>query len=58
MPVTATGGTLVTGYLEMSNSDVAKEFSDMVTTQRGYQANSKIITVTDEMLETLIGMKR
>ncbi len=57
-PTPTTGGTLVTGYLEMSNSDVAKEFSDMVTTQRGYQANSKIITVTDEMLETLIGMKR
>lgn len=57
-PTPSTGGTLVVGYLEMSNSDVAKEFSDMVTTQRGYQANSKIITVTDEMLETLIGMKR
>lgn len=57
-PTPSTGGTLTVGYLEMSNSDVAKEFSDMVTTQRGYQANSKIITVTDEMLETLINMKR
>lgn len=57
-PTPSTGGTLTVGYLEMSNTDVAKEFSDMVTTQRGYQANSKIITVTDEMLETLINMKR
>lgn len=57
-PTPSTGGSLVVGYLEMSNADVAKEFTDMITTQRGYQANSKIITVTDEMLETLVNMKR
>lgn len=57
-PSPSTGGSLVVGYLEMSNADVAKEFTDMITTQRGYQANSKIITVTDEMLETLVNMKR
>lgn len=57
-PAPSTGGSLVVGYLEMSNSDVAKEFTEMITTQRGYQANSKIITVTDEMLETLVNMKR
>ena len=39
-------------------SDIANEFSDMIITQRGFQSNSKIITVGDEMLETLINMKR
>lgn len=57
-PTETTGGRLVVGYLEMSNADVAKEFTEMITTQRGYQANSKIITVTDEMLEVLVNMKR
>jgi flagellar hook protein FlgE len=51
-------GSLVTGGLEMSNVDLANEFSDMIITQRGYQANSKIITVVDEMLEQLVNMKR
>ena len=51
-------GALVTGGLEMSNVDLANEFSDMIITQRGYQANSKIITVVDEMLEQLVNMKR
>jgi flagellar hook protein FlgE len=51
-------GSLVTGGLEMSNVDLANEFSDMIITQRGYQANSKIITVVDEMLEELVNMKR
>ena len=44
--------------LEMSNVDIADEFSNMIITQRGFQSNSKIITVGDEMLETLINMKR
>ena len=44
--------------LEMSNVDLADQFSDMIITQRGFQSNSKIITVGDEMLETLINMKR
>ncbi|KAF5052624.1 flagellar hook-basal body protein [Sedimentibacter saalensis] len=51
-------GGLVSGGLEMSNVDLANEFSDMIITQRGYQANSKIITVVDEMLEQLVNMKR
>lgn len=51
-------GSLVTGGLEMSNVDLANEFSDMIITQRGYQANSKIITVVDQMLEELVNMKR
>ncbi len=50
--------TLMTGYLEASNVDLAKEFSEMITTQRGFQANSKIITVSDEILSDLINMKR
>ena len=52
------GVTLTPSALEMSNVDVANEFSDMIITQRGFQANSKIITVGDDMLETLINMKR
>ena len=54
----ANGIDVTTGALEMSNVNTAREFSEMITTQRGFQANSKIITVSDEMLETLIGMKR
>ena len=51
-------GALKTSGLEMSNVDLSTEFSDMIMTQRGFQANSKIITVSDEMLETLVNMKR
>ena len=46
------------GGLEASSTDVAEEFSQMITTQRGYQANTRIITVTDSMLEELVNMKR
>lgn len=51
-------GTFLSSYLEMPNVDLAKEFSEMITTQRGYQANTKVITVTDEMLQELVNMKR
>lgn len=51
-------GSFLSGYLEMPNVDLAKEFSEMITTQRGYQANTKVITVTDEMLQELVNMKR
>lgn len=51
-------GKIMGGYLEMANVDLANEFSNMITTQRGFQANSKIITVTDEMLSELVNMKR
>lgn len=51
-------GKIMGGYLEMANVDLANEFSNMITTQRGFQANSKIITVTDEMLQELVNMKR
>ena len=52
------GCTITPSALEMSNVDIANEFSDMIITQRGFQSNSKIITVSDEMLETMINMKR
>ncbi|WP_165070551.1 flagellar hook-basal body complex protein [Desulfovibrio sp. ZJ200] len=45
-------------YIEMSNVDMAREFVQMITTQRGFQANSKGVTTVDTMLETVIGMKR
>lgn len=51
-------GTLMPGYLEMSNVDMAVEFSEMIMAERGFQANSKIITVSDEILSDLISMKR
>ena len=52
------GCTITPSSLEMSNVDMASELTDMIVTQRGYQSNSKIITVSDELLETLINMKR
>lgn len=52
------GCKITPSALEMSNVDIANEFSTMIVTQRGFQSNSKIITVSDEMLETLIQMKR
>jgi len=56
--VSATGGKISSGQLEMSNVDLSSEFTDMITTQRGFQANSRIITVSDTMLEELINLKR
>ena len=50
--------TLMTGFLEAPNVDLATEISELITTQRGYQANTRIITVTDSMLEELVNMKR
>ncbi|WP_378953076.1 flagellar basal body rod C-terminal domain-containing protein, partial [Pelosinus sp. sgz500959] len=51
-------GTFNSGSLEISNVDLSQQFSDMIVTQRGFQANSKIITTTDSMLEELINLKR
>lgn len=51
-------GFIKSKFLEMPNVDLANEFSNMITAQRGFQANSKIITVTDEMLQELVNMKR
>jgi len=51
-------GTIASGYLEMSNVQLTDEFTNMIVTQRGYQANSRIITVSDTMLEELLNLKR
>ena len=51
-------GKFSPGTLEMSNVDLATEFSNMIVTQRGFQANSKVITTTDTMLEELVNLKR
>ncbi len=55
---TANGGSLSPGIVEMSNVDLASQFTDMITTQRGFQANSRIITTSDTLLEELINLKR
>ncbi len=51
-------GYMTTGVLEMSNVDLSTEFTNLITTQRGFQANSRIITVSDTLLEELINLKR
>lgn len=58
--VVANGSTnkIIGSALELSNVDLSTELTSLITTQRGFQANSKIITVTDEMLETMVNMKR
>lgn len=57
-PGTQGSGQLVSGSLESSNVDLSREFSDMIVTQRGFQANSRLITVSDEMLNELVNLKR
>lgn len=56
--ITKDGGTINAGQLEMSNVDLSEEFTDMITTQRGFQVNSRVITVSDQMLQTLEDLKR
>ena len=56
--ITTGGGYMQTGVLEMSNVDLSAEFTEMITTQRGFQANSRIITVSDTLLEELTNLKR
>lgn len=56
--ITAGGGYMNSGVLEMSNVDLSAEFTEMITTQRGFQANSRIITVSDTLLEELTNLKR
>ncbi len=57
-PGTGAAGTLNPGSLEMSNVDLSKEFTDMITTQRGFQANSRVIATSDTLLEELVNLKR
>ena len=52
------GVIITTGVLEMSNVDLSQQFTDMITTQRGFQANSRIITTSDSLLEELVNLKR
>lgn len=56
--ISANGGYMETGVLEMSNVDLSAEFTEMITAQRGFQANSRIITVSDTLLEELVNLKR
>ncbi|MEE1038148.1 MAG: flagellar hook-basal body complex protein [Eubacterium sp.] len=56
--ISSNGDAMTTGTLEMSNVDLSSEFTEMITTQRGYQANSRIITVSDTLLEELVNLKR
>lgn len=56
--ITSIGGSLTSGVLEMSNVDLASEFTELIVAQRGYQANSRIITTSDTLLEELINLKR
>ena len=56
--VTSDSGSISTGVLEMSNVDLSNEFTNMITAQRGFQANSRIITVSDTLLEELTNLKR
>jgi flagellar hook protein FlgE len=58
IPGTNGTGSTISSRLEMSNVELAREFTDMITTQRGFQANSRIITVSDEMLQELVNLKR
>lgn len=51
-------GQIISGQLEMSNVDLSEELTDMITAQRGFQANAKIITVSDSVLEELVNLKR
>ena len=55
---THAGTTLVSNAIEMSNVDLSTEFTDMITAQRGFQANSRVITVSDSLLQELIDLKR
>jgi flagellar hook protein FlgE len=56
--VQADGSKITSGELEMSNVDLSTEFTAMITTQRGFQANSRVITTSDTLLEELVNLKR
>ena len=56
--VSADGSTIDSGVLEMSNVDLSAQFTDMIVTQRGFQANSRVITTSDTLLEELLSLKR
>lgn len=58
MPQVNGAGAIVSNSLEMSNVDLAEEFTEMITAQRGFQANTRIITTSDEILQELVNLKR
>jgi flagellar hook protein FlgE len=51
-------GTVLAGALEMSNVDLAQEFTNLIIAQRGFQANSRVITTSDQILQDLVDIKR
>ena len=57
-PTTGGLGEINAGYLEQSNVDLGSEFADMIVTQRGFQANTRIVSVVDELLADVVNMKR
>ncbi len=57
-PGTSSRGNVTTGSLEMSNVDLATQFTGMITAERGFQANGRVITTSDEMLQELVNLKR
>ncbi|MEJ5944064.1 flagellar hook-basal body complex protein [Pseudokineococcus basanitobsidens] len=58
VPGQGANGTLAAGALEMSNVDLAQEFTNLIIAQRGFQANSRVITTSDELLQELVNLKR
>ncbi len=58
MPGSAGVGSLASGTLEMSNVDLSQEFTNLIVAQRGFQANARIITTSDEVLQELTNLKR
>ena len=57
-PGTGSAGTFAAGSLEMSNVDLAQEFTNLIIAQRGFQATSRVITTSDQVLEELVNIKR
>ena len=58
VPGTAGRGGVVSGVVEMSNVDLASEFTQLISAQRGFQANSRVISTSDDMLQELVNLKR
>lgn len=58
VPLAGGTGSIESGFLEMSNVDLAEEFTEMIVAQRGFQANTRIITTSDEILQELVNLKR
>jgi flagellar hook protein FlgE len=57
-PGTGQRGAISAGFLEMSNVELSQQFTDMIRAQRGFQANSRVISASDQMLQDLVGLIR